>query len=110
MTGENPYEVPKDAEILDDPTVSELSASQATYNTLSDTVTGANLRFSDNCLQATCILACLLLGAVIGAVFVQEPIPGAITGGLIGIVVGLLGSGIFLMIYRDIRHMKGKHD
>ena len=51
-----------------------------------------------------------LLGVVIGALVVKERVPGALVGGLIGILVGLFGSGIFLMIYRAVRHMRGKHD
>jgi hypothetical protein len=33
-----------------------------------------------------------------------------IVGGFLGLIAGLLGSGVFLMIYRAVRHAKGKHD
>lgn len=111
MSTENPYDAPTEAEIVEeDSGQPELSDGRAVYNAVSDTVTGANLRLSDNCMQAVCILVCIVLGAGIGAIFVAERIPGAIVGGLIGMLVGLFGSGIFLMIYRAVRHASGKHD
>lgn len=81
-----------------------------TYNVISDTVTGANLRVKDNVVQGIVILACAVLGAVIGALVVSEWIPGALVGGLIGLVVGLFGSGFFLMVFRAIMHIRGSHD
>lgn len=81
-----------------------------TYNVVSDTVTGANVRLKDNVVQAVAIFACLVLGAIIGAVVVQERLPGALVGGFIGLVLGLLGSGFFLMVYRAVMHLRGRHD
>jgi hypothetical protein len=31
-------------------------------------------------------------------------------GAFAGLVVGVFSSGIFLMVYRAIRHVRGKHD
>ena len=31
-------------------------------------------------------------------------------GGLGGLIVGFLGSGIFLMIYRAVKHASGNHE
>jgi hypothetical protein len=35
---------------------------------------------------------------------------GAALGGVAGLVAGLIGSGLFLMVYRGIRHATGRHD
>ena len=83
---------------------------QKTYNIVSDTVTGANVRLKDNVIQGIVILVCLVLGAAIGAIVVSERIPGALVGGFIGLLVGLFGSGLFLMVFRAIMHMRGRHD
>ena len=80
------------------------------YNLVSDTVAGANVRLTDNVIQAVVIAVCLVLGAIIGAVAVQEHVTGALVGGFIGMILGLLGSGIFLMIYRAVMHLRGRHD
>ena len=100
---------PPTNENSNDDSRSEMTARE-TYNVVSDTVTGANVRIKDNVLQAIIIFVCLVLGAIIGAVFVEERIMGAVLGGLIGVIVGLLCSGIFLMIYRAVLHMRGRHD
>lgn len=81
-----------------------------TYNVVSDTVTGANVRLKDNLIQGLVILICVVLGAVVGALVVSERIPGALVGGFIGLLVGLFGSGFFLMVFRAIMHMRGRHD
>ena len=93
-------------------------SGQDAYNIVSDTVTGANVRLKDNVLQAIVIAVCLAIGvaigAVTGAILSDERIPGALGGGLaggfLGLLVGLFGSGIFLMIFRMIQHLRGRHD
>lgn len=80
------------------------------YNVVTDTVVGPNVRLKDNLLQALFIGFCIALGAGIGALFVEPPIAGALVGGFVGMVLGLLCSGIFLMVYRGIRHIRGRHD
>jgi hypothetical protein len=80
------------------------------YNVVSDTVTGANVRLRDNLIQAAIIALFVVLGATIGALAVEQRVPGALVGGFIGLVAGLLLSGIFLMIYRAVMHMRGRHD
>ena len=100
---------PLDAEIVDAAGHSGLTNREA-YNIASDTVTGVNVRMKDNLLQGIIIAACLVLGAAIGAVAVRERIPGALVGGFAGLLVGLFGSGIFLMIFRAVRHIRGRHD
>jgi hypothetical protein len=96
-----------------------LSGREA-YNIVSDTVVGMNTRKSDNLFQLKVILVCLivgvLLGAIAGAVLSDsgDRLVGGLAGGLVlgflAVVLGLFGSGIYLMIYRSIRHLKGKHD
>jgi hypothetical protein len=92
-----------------EPTVKSTTGRDA-YNVVSDLAVGVNVRRRDNLYQGLAILVCLILGCVIGAVAVRERVPGALVGGFIGLVVGLFGSGIFLMVYRFVRHVRGLHD
>lgn len=79
-----------------------------TYNLVSDTVAGPNVRLKDNLYQGLAILVCLILGAGIGVLV--GGMTGALIGAVAGLLVGLLGSGIFLMFYRAIQHARGRHD
>jgi hypothetical protein len=92
----------------------EKPASQLTdrqvYNLVSDTAIGVNIRRKDNLYQALAIFVCLLLGILIGFLVMSDPIAGLFVGGFVGLLVGLLSSGIFLMVYRFIRHIRGQHD
>lgn len=95
-------------------------SGRETYNIVTDTVVGMNVRKSDNVFQLKVIGACLLLlvplGVISGAVLSEpsERLPTSIGGGavagLVALIVGLFGSGIYLMIYRAKRHWHGKHD
>jgi hypothetical protein len=85
-------------------------SSQETLNMITDLAVGPNLRIKDNVFQGLAILACIPLGVLIGMLVVADRLAGAIVGGFIAIVVGLFGSGIFLMVFRAIRHYRGKHD
>lgn len=80
------------------------------YNIVTDTVAGPNIRKKDNLFQALAIVVCLLLGVLIGYLIAKDAITGVIAGGFIGLLVGLFGSGIFLMIFRAVRHAQGRHD
>jgi hypothetical protein len=90
--------------------VSRPLSGQETYNVVTDTVTGVNLRISDNLIQAGIILGCVVIGVGIGALVATEPNAGAFLGGFAGLVAGFLISGIAIMIYRATRHASGKHD
>lgn len=81
-----------------------------TYNLIADTVTGANVRWKDNLYQGLAIVVCLILGILIGLVAAEDRAFGASVGGFVGLLAGLFGSGIFLMIFRAIRHKQGRHD
>ena len=83
---------------------------QESYKLLTDTVSGPNVRLKDNLYQGLAILACVVLGAAVGFLAMANGLAGAAVGGGIGLVVGLFGSGLFLMIYRGVRHARGKHD
>jgi hypothetical protein len=96
---------PVDAEVVDPPLT-----GRETYNVITDTVTGVNLRVSDNVFQAIVSVVCLALGASIGAIGFHDRVPAALVGGFIGLVVGLFVSGIWLMCYRAMRHLRGRHD
>ncbi len=86
-----------------------ISGKQA-YNAFTDTVAGPNVRLKDNLYQGIAIVVCLFLGVGIGYAFSKDHVTGVIAGGFIGLLVGLFGSGIFLMIYRAVKHAKGHHD
>jgi hypothetical protein len=88
---------PIDAEVVD-----PHLTGRETYNVITDTVTGVNLRVSDNVFQAIVSFVCLVLGAGIGALAFQDRVPAALVGGFVGLVVGLFVSGIWLMCYRAL--------
>lgn len=81
-----------------------------TYHLVSDVVVGPNVRLKDNLYQGLAIFICLVLGVVVGLLTATDRILGAVLGGFIGLLAGLFGSGIFLMIFRAIRHARGRHD
>jgi hypothetical protein len=118
MPSDNPYEPVAESDIdSDDSATDSISSAHAAYNVVTDTVTGLNVRKSDNKFQAVFILLAMVLfaGVGIGIVAIQPAweIPwygGAILGGFAGMVIGFFASGIFLMIYRANRHIKGKHE
>jgi hypothetical protein len=92
------------------PKSTEGLTGQQTYNLVTDTVTGVNLRLADNLIQGLAVFAGCVCGAGIGALVAEERVAGALIGGLIGVIVGLFTSGIGLMIYRGLKHLKGRHD
>jgi hypothetical protein len=114
----NPYEASLiEATVVEQNSDPSPSLNDATYNIVTDTVTGVNLRMSDNLFQAVFILVSVILGAVIVATVAlvikdtQFPwLAGAIVGAFAGLIIGVLASGIVLMIYRGWRHLKGKHN
>lgn len=93
------------------------TTGRETYNIVSDTTVGVNIRWSDNAFQAVVILAAVVLLALVGTVLAilnadwQLPwYGGAGIGAAAGLVLGFFGSGFYLMIYRAVRHLQGKHD
>ena len=83
-----------------------------TYNVVTDTIAGPNIRLRDNLFQAVVVSICAVIGTAIGAVtlFPGERLLGAMLGAIAGLIGGVLLSGFALMIYRGVRHMRGKHD
>ena len=81
-------------------------SSKETYNVVSDSVVGVNVRAKDNLIQGSIILVTVIIGLVIGQMYGGF----LLLGGLGGLIVGFLGSGIFLMIYRAVKHASGDHD
>jgi hypothetical protein len=113
---ENPFQAPV---VVVKPQVepNSVSSVSATYNVVTDTVTGVNVRWSDNKFQALFVFTSVVLAAFAGAVLAalnsSWNLPwygGALIGSFAGLVIGIFASGIFLMIYRAARHIKGKHD
>ena len=85
--------------------------SKETYNIVSDTVVGVNARKSDNLLQAKIIIITIIIGAIIGGIFSGKILLiGLGLGAFAGLILGFLGSGIYLMIFRAVKHASGKHD
>lgn len=114
---ENPLQTPDDAAKTSEHETQTVSPTHAAYNVVTDTVTGVNVRWSDNKFQAIFVFATILLasltGAVLAALNARWNLPwygGALIGSFAGLVIGIFGSGIFLMFYRAARHIKGKHD
>jgi hypothetical protein len=112
----NPFQAPGDAHASEE-TQQGLAPAHAAYNVVTDTVTGVNVRWSDNKFQAIFVSISMVvsaaLGALLAALNAQWNLPwygGALIGAFLGSVFGVLGSGIFLMFYRAARHLKGKHD
>ncbi len=79
-----------------------------TYNAVSDTVTGANFRWKDNLIQGAVVGGVSMVSAVVG--FIVGGTPLALVCLLLGLVVSVIGTGVFLMIYRAIKHARGDHD
>ena len=106
----NPYESPEStAEQPIDVEMVSTSKDREAYNLVTDTIVGPNIRWKDNLFQAVAIFVCTLLGALIAFLIWRGP-GEAIAGAFCGLVFGLFTSGIFLMIYRAIRHLSGRHD
>ena len=45
-----------------------------------------------------------------GGLTAADAAMGAVVGACVGLLAGLFGSGLFLMIYRAVRHVRGRHD
>ncbi|MBM4003418.1 MAG: hypothetical protein FJ295_09050 [Planctomycetes bacterium] len=122
MESRNPYAddpQPADTARIDPGKVTgdETAADWSTYNVVTDMVAGVNVRKRDNLFQATFIGACViglaLVGGILAATLGGRDMPwiaGVLVGAFSGLVFGFFASGIFLMVYRAIRHMRGKHD
>ena len=114
---DNPYKPsaePQESEPK--PASEDISSAHAAYNIVSDSIIGPNVRMRDNILQALFILVSAVLLAAVGAVLAalnpRWDLPwygGALFGAVAGVVFGVFASGIFLMIYRAVRHIPGKH-
>jgi len=116
MTDEkNAPEFPGREGAVDEPIEAELaspsrsSADHDAYHIVTDTIVGPNVRWKDNVFQAVAILVCAALGALAAWLIWKGP-GEALAGAFAGLVVGLLGSGVFLMLYRAMRHISGRHD
>ena len=81
-------------------------SSKETHNVVSDTLVGVNVRKKDNIIQGLIILVTVIIGLVIGQMYGGF----LMLGGLGGLIIGFLVSGIFLMIYRAVKHASGDHD
>ncbi len=114
---ENQFHSSTDATNANQDQAQSVSSGQAAYNVVTDTVTGVNVRWSDNKFQAVFVFVSVALGSLTGAILAalnaRWDLPwygGALIGSFAGLVIGIFASGIFLMVYRAARHIKGKHD
>lgn len=115
---ENPYQTPIEVGKAKDPTPPKtIDPDSARFNVVTDTFVGPNLRWRDNVFQALFIFVSMIVLAIVGAVlailYPRWELPwfgGAFFGAVAGLVLGTFASGFFLMIYRGMRHLKGKHD
>lgn len=114
---ENPFQSPVDPSNASRNTSQGLTPSHATYNVVTDTLTGVNVRWSDNRFQAIFVFISIVVAALLGAFLTvlntEWNLPwygGALIGSFAGLIFGIFASGIFLMFYRAVRHIKGKHD
>ncbi len=119
MAEENPFQSPESSapEKGAPEPQAEVTSDRAAYNVVTDLVAGPNLRGADNKFQAKCIavavLVCTVLSGGYAAIWGGEDYPlfvGLIVGVFAGLILGTFGSGIYLMVYRAVRHAKGKHD
>src|SRR4051812_4680819 len=118
MTETNPFAADSPANSKpDDPATPEVSEKRAAYNFVSDVIVGVNIRKSDNLFQLYFTLISVVVFALVGiplALYYKEShLPwqaGALMGAFAGLVFGTFASGIYLMIYRGVMHMKGRHD
>jgi len=87
-------------------------SARETYNVVSDTVVGVNVRWRDNLIQAVAILVCMVLGAGVGWRMAGEDADRGpiLLGALAGLVAGTILSGAALMVFRFVRHVRGRHD
>ncbi len=93
------------------PAVGRPLSAVESYNVVSDTLIGVNVRGRDNLVQLLAIVAGLVLGAGVGALASpRDRMTGVIAGAFAGLLAGLLLSGFALMIFRGLRHARGRHD
>ena len=114
---DNPFDPPIESKTSSEDQPQSVSSGRAAYNVVSDTVTGVNVRWSDNRFQAVFVLVSVVLASLTGGILAAMNsgwnLPwygGALIGAFAGLVVGLFASGIFLMFFRAVRHIKGRHD
>lgn len=93
------------------PAVGRPLSAVESYNVVSDTLIGVNVRGRDNLVQLLAIVAGLILGAGVGVLASpRDRVTGVVAGAFAGLLAGLLLSGFALMIYRGLRHARGRHD
>src|SRR5262245_46420603 len=87
----------------------DLTAREA-YNIVTDIGGGINVRWRDNLYQAAFIFVSMIVGTGLGAVFMSDWLSGLFVGAFAGLLFGLFCSGVFLTIFRFLRHVRGRHD
>lgn len=75
------------------------------YDTVTDTVTGVDLRASDNLVQLVCVIVGAGIGALLGGLGWGGI--GSMIGAVIGVVASLILSGLAIGIYRLIKRSFG---
>jgi uncharacterized membrane protein YedE/YeeE len=80
------------------------------YNVVTDTVGGLNVRWKDNVFQAIAALVFGIVAFIVVMFTSGNDFAISIMAGVGGGIVGVFASGMFLMIYRAVQHARGKHD
>ena len=77
-----------------------------TYQTITDTVTGVNVRGSDNLIQLLAVVVFTVIGLMIGVIInYQSPMLIGLFG-FGGLVAGILLSGAVIGVYRMVKSGK----
>lgn len=114
---EDPYRAQNESSDAAPQSANPVDSGLAAYNVVTDTVTGVNVRWSDNRFQAVFVASSVAVLAIVGAILTKlNPswnLPwygGGLVGMFAGLVFGVFASGIFLMFYRAWRHLRGDHN
>jgi len=90
-----------------------VTTHRGAYNLISDTVIGVNYRWRDNFIQAVFVLVFAISGAAVCGWMGRQQgnfKEGLMIGTVIGLIVGVVLTGVAIMIFRAIRHLMGRHD
>ena len=73
------------------------------YQVVTDTVTGVNVRGSDNLIQLLVVVVTTIIGIIVGAIVNHESLMLIGLFGFGGLVIGVLFSGAVIGIYRMVK-------